>query len=324
MNLQQKYAEHNWTQTPSREGFGKALEELAHTCGNLIVIGADLTESVRANLFAETCPERFFNVGIAEQNAASMATGLALSGKIAIFSTYGVFAAGRAYEQIRNSVCYNHAKVIIGGAHGGISVGPDGATHQALEEIALMRVLPGMTVFVPADAPEAKKCTYAAINEIDGPSYIRFGRAPVPTITDENTPFEVGKARLVRDGKDMTIIACGAQVAQAILAAEELEKDGIFARILDLHTIKPIDEAAIIAAARETGAILTTEEHQVMCGMGSAVAEVVVRHCPVPMDFVGMNDRFGESGEPDELLFHFKLDYLSIAERAKKLHSRCR
>ncbi len=316
------YEEHGWQMAPSRNGFGQALAELSETHPELVVIGADLTDSVRANLFADKCPDRFFNAGIAEQNAAGIAAGLALSGKIAVFSTYGVFAAGRAFDQIRTTICYSNANVKIGGAHGGISVGPDGATHQALEEIAIMRVLPGMTLLVPADSEETRKATYAAIEEIDGPVYIRFGRAPVPVITDENTPFEIGKARLVRDGDDLTIIACGAIVAESILAAKLLEKEGIQARILDLHTIKPIDRETIEKAARETGAILAAEEHQIFAGMGSAVAEVVVQTHPVPMEFVAVDDRFGESGEPFELLKHFGLDFESIADKARLLLKR--
>lgn len=318
------YEEHGWKMVPSRKGFGEALVELAEKHPELVVVGADLTESTMTHWFAEKYPERFFNAGIAEQNAVGICTGLALTGKIPVFSTYGVFAAGRAYDQLRTTVCYNNANVKIGGAHGGISVGPDGATHQALEEIASMRVLPRMTVLVPADAEETRKATIAAVEEIIGPVYIRFGRAPVPLITDKNTPFEVGKARLVRDGKDLTIIACGAMVAESILAAEMLEKTGISTRILDLHTVKPIDKDAIERTARETEAILTVEEHQIHGGMGSAVAEVVVRTYPVPMDFIGINDRFGESGEPIELLKYFGLDYESIAKRALNLLERKR
>ncbi|MCD6418964.1 transketolase family protein [bacterium] len=307
---------------PSRNGFGEALRELAERHPELVVIGADLTDSTRASYFSENFPERFFNAGIAEQNAAGMAAGMSLAGKIAVFSTYGVFAAGRAYDQIRTTICYSNANVKIGGAHGGISVGPDGATHQALEEIATMRVLPRMTLFTPADAEETRKATIAAVEEIKGPVYIRFGRAPVPSITDRDTSFEVGRARLVRDGDDLTIIACGSMVAESILAAEILESENIFARVIDLHTVKPIDRETIEKCARETGAILTAEEHQIAGGMGSAVAEVVVATHPVPMDFVGVNDRFGESGEPAELLKAFGLDYRSIAEKAKNLIKR--
>ena len=316
------YEEHGWAMVPSRNGFGEALRELAERHPELVVIGADLTDSTRASYFSENFPERFFNAGIAEQNAAGMAAGLSLAGKIAVFSTYGVFAAGRAYDQIRTTICYSNANVKIGGAHGGISVGPDGATHQALEEIATMRVLPRMTLFTPADAEETRKATIAAVEEIEGPVYIRFGRAPVPSITDRDTPFEVGRARLVRDGDDLTIIACGSMVAESILAAEILESENIFARVIDLHTVKPIDRETIEKCARETGAILTAEEHQIAGGMGSAVAEVVVATHPVPMDFVGVNDRFGESGEPAELLKAFGLDYRSIAEKAKNLIKR--
>jgi len=313
------YERHDWKMVPSRNGFGRALTELAERHPELVVIGADLTESTRANYFSEKYPDRFFNAGIAEQNAAGMAAGLALTGKIPVFSTYGVFAAGRAFDQIRTTICYSNANVKIGGAHGGLSVGPDGATHQALEEIALMRVLPHMTLFTPADDEETRKATIAAVEQINGPVYIRFGRAPVPSITDESTPFEVGKARIVKDGEDITIIACGAMVAESILASEILERDGISVRIIDMHTIKPIDRQAIEESARKTGAILTVEEHQIEGGLGGAVAEVVVRTYPVPMDFVAVNDRFGESGEPMELIKKFELDYESIARKAREL-----
>lgn len=316
------YEEHGWKIVPSRKGFGEALVELAERHPELVVVGADLTESTMAHFFAEKHPERFFNAGIAEQNAVGICAGLALTGKIPVFSTYGVFAAGRAYDQLRTTVCYTNLNVKIGGAHGGISVGPDGATHQALEEISTMRVLPRMTVLVPADAEETRKATISAVEEIIGPVYIRFGRAPVPLITDRNTPFEVGKARIVKDGNDLTIITCGPMVAESVLAGELLEKKGISVRIIDLHTIKPIDRSAIEKAAKETGAILTVEEHQIYGGMGSAVAEVVVQTYPVPMDFVGIRDRFGESGEPLELIKFFELDYKSIEQRALKLLER--
>lgn len=313
------YEQRGWKLVPSRNGFGEALMELSERHPELVVIGADLTDSTRASYFSQSCPERFFNAGVAEQNAAGMAAGLALAGKIAVFSTYGVFAAGRAFDQIRTTICYSNANVKIGGAHGGISVGPDGATHQALEEIAMMRVLPRMTLLVPADAEETRKATIAAVEQIDGPVYIRFGRAPVPSITEKNTPFEVGRARTVQDGEDISIIACGAMVAEAIIAADILDKQGISARIIDLHTIKPIDRDTISKAASETGAILTAEEHQIYGGMGSAVAEVVVQTHPVPMDFVAVNDRFGESGEPAELMREFQLDFETIALKAVNL-----
>lgn len=315
------YEQYGWKMVPSRFGFGEALREMAQIHPELVVLGADLTESTCASYFREVAPERFFSLGIAEQNIACVAAGLALAGKIPVFSTYGVFAAGRAYDQIRTTICYSSLNVKIGGAHGGISVGPDGATHQALEEIAMMRSLPRMTVLVPADSEETRKATIAAIEKIRGPVYIRFGRAPVPLITDKDTPFELGKARLVREGKDITIIACGAMVAESIIAAEILHEENIEAAILDVHTIKPIDEERIIECAKKTGAILTVEEHQIHGGLGSAVAEVIVREYPTPMDFVGIMDRFGESGEPNELLQKFCINYDFIAQAAKNLVS---
>ena len=246
-------------------------------------------------------------MGISEQDMLGTAAGLAKVGKIPFVSTYGVFVSGRAWEQIRTTVCYGEFNVKIGGAHGGISVGPDGATHQSLEEIALMRVLPNMNVLVPCDAIETRKATLASV-EINGPVYIRFGREPIPVITEEDTPFEFGRAETFREGSDITVIACGYEVGEALKAAEEVEKEkGISVRVINLHTIKPIDKEAIIKAAKETGAIVTAEEHQAMGGMGSAVSEVVVQNYPVPMKIVGVQDRFGESGQPEELLDAFGL-----------------
>jgi transketolase len=235
-----------------------------------------------------------------------MCAGLARAGKIPFASTYGVFVAGRAWDQIRTTVCYTDLNVKIGGAHGGLSVGPDGATHQALEEIALMRVLPNMTVLSPADCPQTKKAVHLAANT-EGPMYIRFGREPIPIITSEDTPFELGKGQVFCEGSDVSIIATGPMVKASLDAAAELADEGIDARVININTIKPIDADLIAEAAQETGAIVTAEEHQVMAGFGSAVAEVVVRRCPVPMRFIGIQDRFGESGTPDELMNLFGL-----------------
>ncbi len=247
------------------------------------------------------------------------AAGLALAGKIPVFSTYGVFAALRTTDQIRISVCYNNLHVIIGGAHAGISVGPDGATHQALEDIAIMRVLPNMTVISPCDATQTKLAAIKAITELNGPVYLRFGREPVPDFTASNQEFEIGKGQLLKEGKDISIIATGHMVWEALQAGYLLEKEGISARVINIHTIKPIDEEIIIKAARETKAIITAEEHQIMGGFGSAVAEVVVKHYPVPMDFVGMNDSFGESGKPEELMIKYGLIKDNIIYKAKNL-----
>ena len=301
----------------TKTGFGEGVLEAARLNKNVVGIGADITASVGMNLFAEAFPERFISLGIAEQNCVGVAAGLALSGKIPIFSTYGVFAALRTTDQIRISVCYNNVHVIIGGAHAGISVGPDGATHQALEDIAVMRVLPNMTVISPCDATQAKIATQKAINELTGPVYIRFGREPVPDFTDANQDFEFGEGQLLKNGTDLAIIATGHLVWEALKAAKILDKDGISARVINIHTIKPIDEAMIVKAAKETGLIITAEEHQVIAGFGSAVAEVVVKNCPVPMEMIGMNNCFGESGKPEELMQKYGLVAENIAAKAK-------
>lgn len=301
---------------PTRDGFGEGLVVLGEKYSNVVVLSADLTDSTRANWFREKFPDRFISMGIAEQDAVGTAAGLALCGKIPIFATFSIFASGRAWEQVRTTICYSNLNVKIGGSHSGISVGADGPTHQALEEIALMRVIPRMTVICPADYVETKKATIASVESCDGPCYIRFGRAAVPVLTREDDPFIIGKANELRSGDDITIIACGAMTYEALKAARTLEEKGVEARVLNLHTIKPIDTEQIIKAAKETGAILTVEEHQLMGGMGSAVAEVVVRNCPVPMDFIGINDVFGESGSPDKLMEFFGLTANNIVDKA--------
>jgi transketolase len=304
---------------PTKTGFGEGLLEAGRRNPEIVCIGADITTSVGCNLFAEAFPKRFISLGIAEQNCMAVAAGLALEGKIPVFSTYGVFAALRAADQIRVSVCYNNVHVVIGGAHAGVSVGPDGATHQALEDIGMMRVLPNMTVLSPCDATQARLATIAAIEQCTGPVYIRFGREAMPDFTSADMTFKIGKSQLLREGNDLTVIATGHMVWEALQAADILEACGIQARVLNMHTIKPIDEDSIIRAARETGAIVTAEEHQVNCGLGSSVAEVVVQHHPVPMAFVGMPDRFGESGEPRQLMEKFGMTAAAIAEAGKKI-----
>lgn len=292
---------------PTRDGYGEMLVQLGHENPNIVVMDADLAKSTRTEWFWKEFPDRFFDAGIAEQNMLCMCAGFACAGKIPFASTYGVFVSGRAWEQIRTTICYTDLNVKIGGAHAGISVGPDGATHQALEEIALMRVLPGMTVISPVDYPQTKKAVHLAANT-HGPMYLRFGREPIPIITTEDTPFELGKGQVFREGTDVSIIATGPMVTPSLDAAEELaDEDGIDARVINIHTIKPIDAEIIERAASETGAIVTAEEHQVMGGFGSAVAETVVQRCPAPMRFIGIQDRFGESGEPDELMDVFGL-----------------
>lgn len=303
----------------TKTGFGEGLLEAGKLNSNIIGIGADITASVGMNFFAQAYPDRFFSIGIAEQNCVGVAAGLALAGKIPVFSTYGVFAALRTTDQIRISVCYNNLHVIIGGAHAGISVGPDGATHQALEDIAIMRVLPNMTIISPCDATQTKMATIKAITELNGPVYIRFGREPVPDFSASNQEFEIGKGQLLKKGKDISIIATGHMVWEALQAGYELEKDDIKARVINIHTIKPIDEEIIVKAAKETKAIITAEEHQIMGGFGSAVAEVVVRNHSVPMDFVGMKDSFGESGKPEELMSKYKMTRDEIVKRTKQL-----
>ncbi len=288
-------------QKPTRFGYADALLELGRTDPRVVVLDADLAKSTLTSRFAEKFPERFFDCGIAEQNMVGMAGGLALAGKVPFVNTYGVFLAGRAWDQIRTSVCYGDLNVKIVGAHGGLSVGPDGATHQALEEIALMRVLPGMRVIVPCDSNEAYKATLEAA-KLEGPVYIRLGREPTPVITKPEAPFRFGRGEVCRGGKDIVIFACGLMVYLSLLAAEKLEKKGVSARVVNLHTVKPIDERLVVRAARECGAAVTCEEHQVMAGFGSAVAEVLAKKCPVPVEMVGVRDSFGESGEPWELL----------------------
>jgi transketolase len=290
----------------TRDAYGETLVELAAKDERIVVLGADLTDSTRTKWFADTYPDRFFNFGIAEQNMLNAAAGLSLVGKIPWVSTYGVFVAGRAWDQIRTTTCYSSLNVKIGGAHGGISVGPDGATHQALEDVATMRVLPNMKVIVPADYHETKKAVVWA-TEHDGPFYVRFGREPVPVVTKAEDPFIMGKANLINDGSDVTIANNGPILREAMEAVQLLKQKGISARLLNIHTVKPIDREAIEKAARETGAIIAVEEHQVMGGFGSAVAEVVVETHPVPMRLIGIQDRFGESGTPEELFEEFGL-----------------
>lgn len=308
------------TWKPTRDGYGKGLVELGKSNKDVVVLSADLTESTRAKWFQDEFPERFFSFGVAEQDMIGAAAGFALSGKIPFCCTFGVFASGRAWDQIRISVAYMNLNVKIGGTHGGILVGADGATHQALEEITLMRLLPNMKVVVPSDALEAKKATIAA-SRVRGPVYLRLGREKQPVITKEDDEFNIGQANIIKPGRDLTIIACGVMVYQAMEAARSLERDGIDAGIINLHTIKPIDKKAILDAAEETGAIVTCEEHLLTGGMGSAVSEVLVQENSVPVEMVGIRDRFGESGSPWELLEHFQLtpeDIIRAAKRALK------
>ena len=291
---------------PTRDGAGEALVKLGKKNKNVIVLSADLTDSTRAGWFKKEFPDRFLSFGVAEQDMIGTASGLAISGKIPFACTFGVFASGRAWDQVRVSVAYMNANVKIIGTHGGVTVGEDGATHQALDEITLMRILPHMTVIVPCDANEAYKATIKAA-EHKGPVYLRLGRNPAPIMTDEKDPFEIGKAVLYKDGKDVTVVTCGHSLYEAKKAAKALEADGISVRVINLHTPKPLDEKTILKAAKETGCVVTVEEHAIYGGMGSAVCEFLAENCPVPVKMLGIRDRFGESGEPLELLKHFKL-----------------
>ncbi|MBN9400787.1 MAG: transketolase family protein ['Candidatus Kapabacteria' thiocyanatum] len=300
---------------PTRFGFGDGLVSLGERHSNVIVLGGDITGSVMTSLFRDKFPDRFFSIGIAEQNATTIAAGLALSGKIPFFASYGAFCALRNADQLRISVAYNEANVKIGGGHAGISVGPDGATHQVLEEVAFLRTLPHMTMIVPADYEEARKATIA-MGEMVGPAYIRFGRSPVPMFTTEESRFELGKANQLTDGDDVAIIACGAMVWESIQAASQLAEKGIKARVINVHTIKPFDFETVTKAARECGAIVTAEEHQVHGGLGGAVAECTAKNAPVPIEFVGVKDSFGGSGEPEELMVKFGLTSKEIAAAA--------
>jgi transketolase len=303
----------------TRIGFGEGLRDIAKQNNKIIGIGADITSSVSMNIFADKFPDRFFSFGIAEQNIVAAAAGLALGGKIPFFSTYGVFAALRATDQIRISLCYNNLHVIIGGAHSGISVGADGATHQALEDIAIMRALPNMTVISPCDANQTYNAVFAAVEQVKTPVYLRFGREPMPNFTPKNLEFVIGKGQVFKDGTDITIIATGHMVWEALQAADNLQKQNINAKVINIHTIKPIDKELIINSAKQTGAIVTAEEHQIIGGLGSAVAEVLAQNYPVPMAFVGVNDSFGESGNPNELMIKYGLKANNIVEACKKV-----
>lgn len=302
-----------------RDGFGEGLLQIGQENENVVALCGDLVESTRVQKFADAFPERYFEMGVAEQNMAGVAAGLALSGKVPFMSSYAVFNPGRNWDQIRISICYSEANVKIVGAHAGISVGPDGATHQALEDVAITRVLPNMVVIVPTDSIEARKATIAISKHV-GPSYIRFGREKTPVITTDETPFVLGKALSLLIGTDATIIANGQMVYRAIEAVKKLQ--GVFdIGVINMHTVKPLDEASIVEAAKETGAIVTAEEHQMIGGLGSAVAEVLAENNPVPMERVGVHDKFGESGDPDILMEHYGLgvgDIVRAVERVVK------
>lgn len=302
----------------TREAYGKKLAELGAKYDNLVVMDADLSGSTKTAVFAKEYPERFFNMGIAEQNLYGAAAGLAVSGKIVCASTFAMFASGRAFEIIRNSIGYTHANVKICATHAGITVGEDGASHQTFEDLALMRTIPGMTVINPCDAVSAGKLLECAV-EMNGPCYLRFGRSAVPVFYDDDAQFEIGKGITLREGADVTVIATGIMVNEAMIAADALASEGIDVRVIDMHTIKPLDEEIIVKAAQETGAIVTAEEHSVIGGLGSAVAEVTAKKCPVRMAFVGQNDVFGESGKPEELKKKYGMTADDIVKAVKSL-----
>ena len=303
---------------PTRNGFGEGLVEAGKADKNVMVISADLTDSTRASYFKDAFPDRFVQFGVAEQAMAATAAGMALAGKTVFIASYAAFSPGRNWEQIRTTACLQKANVKIAGAHAGISVGPDGATHQMVEDIAITRVLPEMKVLVPCDSIETRKAMIAAA-KMKGPVYVRFARSSSPVFTTNATPFAVGKAQVFRDGSDLAIIACGPLVYEALMAAEELSKLGIEARVINNVSVKPMDEKTIVQAAKDCGAIVTIEEAQAAAGMGSAVCEITSQHFPVPVERMGMQDRFGESGEPNELLEHFGLTAPYIVKAAKRI-----
>ena len=302
----------------TREAYGKALVKLSTLNKNVVVLDADLSKSTKTADFKAVSPERFINMGIAEANMMGVAAGLSTCGKIPFASTFAMFAAGRAFEQIRNSICYPNLNVKVCATHAGLTVGEDGATHQSIEDISLMRSIPNMTVINPADAVETE-AAILAVAEYNGPCYVRLGRLPVSVINDTgNYKFEIGKGVTLAQGDDITIVATGIMVELALEAKDELAKDGIKARVINIHTIKPIDKDLLIKAAKETGAIVTAEEHSIIGGLGSAVAEVVTEECPVPVLKVGIKDTFGESGKPNELVKVYGLTTQAIVDYSKK------
>ncbi len=302
--------------TATRDAYGKALVELGEKNPDVLVLDADLAAATKTGAFKKAFPERFFDTGIAEGNMMGVAAGLATTGYTVFASSFAMFSAGRAFEQVRNTIAYPHLNVKIGATHAGISVGEDGASHQCCEDIALMRSIPGMVIINPADDIEARAAVFAAA-EHNGPVYMRFGRLAVPRIFDESYKFEIGKAVTLKEGSDVTIIATGLMVNEALIAAEELSKEGISAEVINMHTIKPLDKDAIIKSAKKTGCIVTAEEHNVVGGMGDAVCDAVCSEYPVPVVKVGVEDTFGKSGPAVELLHIFGLDADNIVKKAK-------
>lgn len=323
LKLNKKLFDEDVEQVPIRQGFGEGLLEAGEKNEDVVGVCADLTESTKMNLFADKFPKRFIQVGVAEQNLASVGSGLAAMGKIPFISSYAMFSPGRNWEQIRTTICYNDRPVKIAGSHAGISVGPDGGTHQAIEDIAITRVIPRMVVISPCDSIEAKKATEEAA-ENGTPVYLRLAREKTPVMTTEKTPFTIGKARTfwISEKPQVGIIATGALVHKALLAAKELKEKGIEVEVMNLATIKPLDEEAIIKLAKKAGRIVTVEEHQIRGGMGSAVAECLAKNHPVPIEFIGVDDDFGQSGTPDELIEHYSMGKESIIKAVDKVIKR--
>lgn len=303
-------------QLPIRNGYGEGLVIAGEKNKNVVVLCADLSESTRSLGFQLKYPDRFVEIGVAEQHMASLGAGFAMAGKVPFISSYAMFSPGRNWEQIRTTICYNAANVKIGGAHAGVSVGPDGATHQAIEDVNIMRAIPNMTIIVPADAIEARKATVAAA-EFVGPVYLRFAREKTPVVTTDATPFQIGKAEVFVEGDDVLIVAMGTMVYEALMAAKELEKEGVSAAVVNCHTVKPLDRNTILDWARRCGAVVTAEEHQVTGGLGSAVAELLSQEHPVPVQRIGVQNRFGQAGPPEELLKLYGLKSTNIAQAAR-------
>lgn len=308
-------------EVPTRNGYGEGVVEAAKKNPNVFVLCADLTESTRNLEFKKQFPERFIQIGVHEQLLAAMAAGMALEEKIPFITSYAMFCPGRAWEMIRTNICLNEVNVKIIGSHAGVSVGPDGATHQAIEDIAIMRPIPNMTIIAPCDAIEARKATIALLDVV-GPCYVRLAREKTPVFTTEETPFEIGRAMIFREGKDVAIIACGPLVYNALRAAEELAKEGIEAMVINSHTIKPLDEETILGAAKKCGAIVTVEEHQVTGGLGGAIAEYLSQAHPTIIERIGVQNQFGQSGTPKELIEHYGMGVSSIKEAAKKAYAK--
>jgi transketolase len=322
-HLNPKIFDKDVEQIPIRKGYGEGLLEAGEADANVVALSADLTESTQTHLFAKKFPERFVEIGVAEQNLASVASGMAAMGKIPFLTSYAMFSPGRNWEQIRTTICYNDRPVKVIGSHAGISVGPDGGTHQAVEDLAITRVIPNMVVISPCDSIEAKKATLAAAKN-GTPVYIRLGREKTPVITTVETPFEIGKAEFFYESEkpDVLIVATGALVHKALVVAHEMSHDGTNISVMNLATIKPLDEKTIIEHAKKAGAVVTVEEHQIRGGMGSAVAECLAKHHPVPIEFIGVDDQFGQSGKPEELIEHYGMGVEAIKRAVKKVISR--